>query len=205
MFDAFVFVKNGDLIADSILRRKRTERISTDSRDFFPTFFDSNVYISRLVALYRFCFFWICFYHRRRTDFSRSSATSIARNVLSVTFWPAARNFFPTSEHAFTFVRYIDIRPCLVPIFRGDVRLSSVGGYKLVNFWSEDVGRKLNWNRRFLRRSLFVIHLIEWRSKDVDKDDLAELSFVPNLGPEIVIPRKTGGRNGGKVSFPLEK
>lgn len=39
----------------------------------------------------------------------------------------------------------------------------------------------------------------------MDKDDLAELSFVPNLGPEIVIPRKSGGRNGGKVSFPLEK
>lgn len=56
MFDAFIFVKNGDLIADSILRRKRTERISTDSRDFFPTFFDSNVYISRLVALYSFLF-----------------------------------------------------------------------------------------------------------------------------------------------------
>lgn len=199
MFDAFVFVKNGDLIADSILRQKRTERIS-----FQPFLTRTCISLGSLLFI-RFCFFWICFYHRRRTDFSRSSATSIARNVLSVTFWPAARNFFPTSEHAFTFVRYIDIRPCLVPIFRGDVRLSSVGGYKLVNFWSEDVGRKLNWNRRFLRRSLFVIHLIEWRSKDVDKDDLAELSFVPNLGPEIVIPRKTGGRNGGKVSFPLEK
>lgn len=123
-------------ILETIRSTKKTRRKRNDtivrweflrSRDFFPTFFDSNAYGN--MPLYRFCLLNLFLSSTTSNRFSRndrSEERDFERNVLSETFWPAARNFFPTSDHAFTFVRYIDIWPRLVPIFRGDVRLSSV-------------------------------------------------------------------------------
>lgn len=109
-------------------RYNRPLRISAFTRFLSNLFWFEREYAS-LVALYRFCLLNLFLSSTTSNRFSRkdrSEERDFERNVLSGTFWPAARNFFPTSDHAFTFVRYIDIWPRLVPIFRGDVRLSSV-------------------------------------------------------------------------------
>lgn len=124
---------------DSIMRwkrfdpRKNTKRNEIQSSSRISTFrrFRSNLFLTyENTPLYYSPFVssesvFIIDVAQIFPEIVASNATSIARNILSETFWPAARNFFPTFDHAFTFVRYIDIRPRLVPIFRGDVRLSS--------------------------------------------------------------------------------
>lgn len=132
IFHAFVFVKTA--ILETIRSTKKTRRkrneIQSSVENFCVHAISFQPFLIRTrICLSRFCLLNLFLSSTTSNRFSRndrSEERDFERNVLSETFWPAARNFFPTSDHAFTFVRYIDIWPRLVPIFRGDVRLSSV-------------------------------------------------------------------------------
>lgn len=124
-------------------------RISTFTR-FRSVIFDSNVYschANNSLSLRVFSLPNLFLSYRRCTDFSRPKETIVEQRLRSQEIScselsgqpPEISSQLPTT---FTFVRYIDICPRLVPIFRGDVQ--DYRAFACINLQTSHSERKLN-------------------------------------------------------------